>query len=88
MSSGMLCAMPGIHSLRNIKRLVTEAESREVAAHVGASCYLRTGTEPFVVDQNRNEFKTAMVCAGAYIKIVAPCSTLAQSPAFAGAEEA
>ena len=52
-SSGMLCAMPGIHSLRNMKRLVTEVEPREVAAHVGASCYLRrTGTEPFVVDQN------------------------------------
>jgi len=52
---------------------------------VGAPYYLRyTDIEPLVVEQNWDDFKTTMICAG---HIVVPCNTLAQSPTFFNAVE-
>jgi len=85
-SSGLLCAMPGIGAIKKMKSVLRKVEAAGVAAHVGASYYLRhTDGVPYTADQNRDEFRTTMVCAGTYMKIVAPRSTLAQSPAFNGA---
>lgn len=86
-SSGLLCAMPGVGQVQGMRKLLATVEKKGAAAHVGASYYLQgTGTKPFTVDQNRDEFKTAILCAGAYMKIVAPRSTLAESPAFTDAD--
>jgi len=53
-----------------------------VVAHGAPYCLRHTD---IVVEQNRDDFKTTMICAGACMKIVAPRSILAQSPAFPNA---
>ena len=85
-SNGLLCAMPGVGSVAKMKIVLRKVERKGVAAHVGATYYLsHTKVKPYNADQNRDEFHNAQMCAGAYMKIVAPGSTLAQSPAFTNA---
>ena len=82
-NSGLLCAMPGATVVINMNEDMKVVKEAGVAVHVGATYYQRgTGNDPVKVDQNKDEYKAVLMCAGAYQHIVAPGSTLAQSPAF------
>jgi len=87
-SNGLLVAMPGVATLPKINAALLNVKKQGVAAHVGASYYLRhTGKKPYRVEQNMDEFRVVTICAGAYLQIVAPGSTLAASPAFTNAHQ-
>ena len=59
-----------------------------VAAHIGAGYYLRdTGKGPLRVDQNSDQIRNMVMCAGAFLHIVAPEYMLASSPTFADSLE-
>ena len=85
-NSGLLCTMPGATVVRKMNEDMKVVKESSVSCHVGATYYLRgSGAEPVKVDQNKDEYRTILLCAGAYLHIVAPGSTLAQSPAFTNA---
>ena len=80
--------MPGVKTLKSMNEDMRKMKAGGAACHVGASYYLH-GTDPEAVkiDQNRDDYKTVLICAGAYLQIVAPGSTLTQSPAFMNATD-
>ena len=91
-NGGLLCVMPGATMIKKMNEDMKIVMEAGVAAHVGTTYYLRgSGHEPVKVDQNKDEYKdeykAVLMCAGAYLHIVAPGSTLAQSPAFNNAVE-
>lgn len=87
-SNGLLVVMPGVKSVKKMASTLREVNTKGCASHVGAAYYLRhTAVQPHKVDQNRDSFHRIQVCAGAYLSIIAPGSTLAGSPAFAGTED-
>ena len=52
-------------------------EASGVAAHIGTPYYLAgTGIPPVRIDQNNDDYHAALVCAGAYLVIVAPNHSL------------
>ena len=68
-ANGLLCAIPGVGALPKMNSVLEKVKEEGVAAHVGATYYLRhTGQVPHVVEQNRGEFKTALVYSGAYLR--------------------
>ena len=70
--------MPGTSEVKCLKKALRKVETKGMAAHVGVAYYLRhTNNKPYVVDQNKDEFKTTITCSGTFMKIVAPNSTLA-----------
>jgi hypothetical protein len=84
----MLVAMPGVEGIPLLKATLEEAKELSVGAHEGAAYYTRgTRNRTARIDQNADNHNTLVTCAGAFLKIVAPGSTLAQSPAFSQAED-
>ena len=87
-ANGLLCAMPGIAAIAQMNAVMARVKGAGVAAYVGASYYLHnTDIRSLRVDQNRDEFHDVIICAGAYLEIVAPGCTLAASPAFANVRD-
>lgn len=75
--------MPGVKTISKMNQDMKTVCESGAACHVGAFYYLHsTDVEPVKIDQNSDEYKVVLLCAGVYLHIVAPGSTLIQSPAF------
>ena len=83
---GLLVAMPHAQDLKVLNASLDEAAEVGVGAHVGSTYYTRHTQHPTKrIDQTSDIMQTLTMCAGAFLHIVAPASTLAQSPAFTSA---
>lgn len=82
---GLLVQIPAPQVVKEVNLEVKEAVKAGPAAHIRAKYYAR-GTNIPTIDSNQNldDFHALTICAGAFLHIVAPSSTLASSPAFSG----
>lgn len=81
--NNLLAVSPALSLYKEVVDHVKEARQYSVSAHVGASYYNRGTPIPhFRNDQNEQKLEECKIICGIYVKIIAPSSTLAASPAF------
>lgn len=81
---GILVVMPGVEGIPHARRSQGARRGRACGCCI---LHKRTRNRTTRIDQNADSHNTLVTCAGAFLKIVAPGSTLAQSPAFSQAED-
>ena len=77
--------MPGVESIPEMNHGKGESKKESLLSWGQRTTSRHTEKAPYTVHQNCDEFKTVLICAGAYMKITAQGSTLASSLAFTGA---
>ena len=78
---GMLVAMPKAEKIAELNTALDRASHLGVGAHVSARYYTKGSGEVIErIDQTSEDIQALTCCAGAFLKIVAPSSTLAPQP--------